>query len=414
MRIVEAGTDKAASKVNGRSLRIRFECFFFTARQDKPTVINYKAVAKIAVALKNMGMNESGKQRYLPPHVNDYTLVYDALHFDAITNLVTYTPLRYNKCIRGQGGRNVYPGGFSETACAILSLTTRLAWEPQMPRPLPHSVVRRMLRSRALEGLVLRETPEIEAMWLERARILLTRVRNVAEGMQAYSNAGYELLLADDKRWPPRLRVLGAHEPLFLFIKGNAGLLGQSMISVAGSRKIQVQTQAAAKATGVRVAQSGAVLVTGGACGTDAYALEGALEADGSVIVVPALSAARILSSENSIQAMKREKLLLVCDTLPDEPFSAAKALSRNHTIYALGDASLVVAARDGRGGSWRGATDCLRGGWSPVFVWDGVNPDTAGNRALCELGANRYSLDMPIEQQLMARNRQISLFGEE
>jgi len=77
---------------------------------------------------------------------------------------------------------------------------------------------------------------------------------------------------------------------------------------------------------------------------------------------VPAMPASRVMESKTICSALECGKLLLVCDTLPDEPFSAAKALSRNHTIYALGDASLVVAAREGKGGSWRGATECLRG----------------------------------------------------
>ena len=195
-------------------------------------------------------------------------------------------------------------------------------------------------------------------------------------------------------------------EPLFLYIKGNADLLNRRMLSVAGSRRILPVTQAAACATGSRISQSGAVLVTGGAYGTDTYALHGALEAGGSAVVVPAQPASQVLSNRWLDRALERGNLLLVCDTLPDEPFSAAKALSRNHTIYALGDASLVVAAREGRGGSWRGAADCLHGGLSPVYVWDGENADTVGSHALCALGAGKYSLDRTFDEQFPVQLR--------
>lgn len=301
--------------------------------------------------------------------------------------------------------------GFSETACAILALTTRLAWRMDMPQPLPRSVVRRMLRSGALQGLVLRDTPEIEGKWLDRARILLMRVSDVADGMQAYREADYELLLEGDARWPLQLRTLGEQEPLFLYVKGNSELLQSRMISVAGSRRILARTQAAANATGKRIVQDGATLVTGGASGTDTCSLRGALQVGGGAVIVPAKPAQCVLADKQLGFAFEQGKLLIACDTLPDEPFSAAKALSRNHTIYALGEVSLVVAARLGCGGSWRGASDCLGKGLSPVYVWDGENPDTAGSHALCSLGAGKYSVDIPFDKQFSERIRQTSMF---
>lgn len=298
-----------------------------------------------------------------------------------------------------------------ETACAILSLTTHLAWLEGMPQPMPRTVLHRMLKTGALSGLVLRDMPGIDEKWFERARLLLTRVNAVAERMEAYHSAGYELLLPSDARWPHALRVLGGNEPPFLYVKGNAALLNRRRLSVAGSRRILAETQLAARKTGAMIAADGAMLVTGGAAGVDTAALRGALEAGGCAAVVPAKPAARVMDSRAVCAALERGDLLLVCDSLPDEPFSAAKALCRNHTIYALGECSLVVAARDGMGGSWRGATDCLRGGFSPVYVWNGRNADTAGNRALEALGAGSYSLRAPLGAQLAERPVQTSLF---
>ena len=106
----------------------------------------------------------------------------------------------------------------------------------------------------------------------------------------------------------------------------------------------------------------------------------------------------------SAFSAINREK----SDSQP--PFSAQKALTRNHTIYAMGEKSLVVAAREGTGGSWRGAVDCLRGGFSPVYVWNGENADTAGNRALCALGAKPYSLEAGLSDQIPSC-AQVSLF---
>lgn len=296
--------------------------------------------------------------------------------------------------------------GFSETACAILALTTRIAFSPEMPLLMPRSVVRRMLNAGAIQGLVLRDTPGIEEKWFERAEVLLSRVGEVAECMVAYQAEGYMLLLDSDQRWPLGLGALGLDEPLFLYINGNQQLLDKRMISVAGSRQILAQTQNAALRTGELIAQSGATLVTGGASGTDTWAQRGTLQTGGGAVIVPAMPAARVMENALLRDRLEQGQVLLVCDTLPDEPFSANKALSRNHTIYAMGDASLVVAAREGQGGSWRGATDCMRGNWSPVYVWNGRNADTAGNRALEKRGAGSYSLDKPIDEQLVIKQQ--------
>ena len=136
------------------------------------------------------------------------------------------------------------------------------------------------------------------------------------------------------------------------------------------------------------------------------------LEAGGSMILVPALPVSQVPMGKLERRAMEEGRMLILCDTLPDEPFSAAKALARNHTIYALGDAALVVAARRGLGGSWRGATDCLRGGWSPVYAAYGEGRDFDGNRALRALGARGIDLsgEKDLLGQLTARLEQTAI----
>ena len=62
--------------------------------------------------------------------------------------------------------------------------------------------------------------------------------------------------------------------------------------------------------------------------------------------------------------------------------------------IYAMGDPAVVIAARPGRGGSWRGAVDCLSHGWSAVLVVTGEQEDFAGCRALLSHGAYPIELN--------------------
>lgn len=299
--------------------------------------------------------------------------------------------------------------GTIETLSAMLCLLTRAVWEPELPAPLTRPMVRRMLESGELSGLVLREGGQTQERVLTRSRALLTRAKRVCELVQHYEQAGYTALTPRNAGWPRALRALGKHMPLFLFARGNLTLTGGTCVAVAGSRQIAPATKEMAARLGRELAREGYVLVTGGARGVDTASLAGALEAGGSAILVPAKPAERMLDSMAARRALEEGRLLILCDTLPDEPFSAAKALSRNHTLYALGGAAVVAASREGIGGSWHGATDCLRGGWTPVYAVSDAGEDGAGNRALLALGAAPLEMDRPLGAQLFAL-RQTSL----
>jgi len=290
-----------------------------------------------------------------------------------------------------------------EEICARLCLLTRAAWEENLPPPLSRRMVRRLFACGALESLILRDVPGVDTALLERARVLLSRARRAYACLQAYEEQGYGILLPQDERWPQNLLKLGGDMPQFLFVRGSQKILDLQAVAVAGSRSILPQTMRAAYECGKRMAEEGLVMVCGGAQGVDSAAQQGLLEAGGSLILVPALPAHQLLRDTQYAQALREGRLLLVCDTLPDEPFSAQKALARNHTIYALGEAAVVIAARDQAGGSWQGAMDCLRGGWTDVFALDDGGADTAGCRALLERGAKRISLELALRQQLFA-----------
>lgn len=288
-----------------------------------------------------------------------------------------------------------------ENVCARLCLLTRACWTPELPSPLSRAEARRLLQTRALQSLVLREMPQEELDLPERAKALLSRVPSVARLAEAYERRGYRAILPESGGWPSALNILGSKAPLFLFARGNDDLLRGRRVAVAGSRDILPQTDDEARALGCALAEAGIVLVTGGARGVDRAAQRGALEAGGGVILVPAMPAQDLLRDEWTRRALEDGRLLMLCDTLPDDPFSAQKALSRNHTIYALGDAAVVVASRVGIGGSWRGATDCLSGAWSPVYVPVTPGADRAGNAALLRRGALPLDMDRPVVPQL-------------
>lgn len=288
-----------------------------------------------------------------------------------------------------------------EELCARLCLLTHACWRDGLPAPLSRPAFYHMAGVGAVCGLVLRTKPEVKSAMYARAQALLSRAREVYSLLSEYERRGYRAVLPEDEGWPRALTALGKKMPPFLYIRGELPHRDELCFAVAGSRDICARTLREARLIGRRIAEEGAVLVTGGARGVDLAAQAGALEAGGRVVLVPARQEADVLEGVSTANALEAGRLALLYDSLPDEPFSAARAISRNHTIYALGDAVIVVAAREGVGGSWRGAVDCLRGGWSPVLVCrDDGNRDMAGNRALIGLGARELREDGPLGAQ--------------
>ena len=100
------------------------------------------------------------------------------------------------------------------------------------------------------------------------------------------------------------------------------------------------------------------------------------MHAGGSAVIFPA---GRLLDCP------AQTSVLYLADQGYDLPFSAQRALTRNHFIHAMGEKTLVAQCACGAGGTWHGTLDNLRAGWSPVFVND---DGSDGARALCERGA--------------------------
>lgn len=290
-----------------------------------------------------------------------------------------------------------------EAICARLCLLTRAAWREGLPAPLTRPMVRRMLRLGALSDLTLRRMPEVREDHYVRAEALLTRATEIYHTVEAVRAQGYDVLLPEDEAWPVNLHALGPNMPLFLFVRGHRALLERRAVAVAGSREIGERAAQLAGACGEALARENLAMVCGGAWGVDTAAQRAFLRQEGGLILVPAFPAKELLRQTYLREAMAKGRLLLVCDTWPEEPFSPLKALSRNHTIYALGDAAVVVAARAGKGGTWSGASACLRGGYTPVFAPSEADEDFAGNRLLLARGARPLDLCRPLGAQLFA-----------
>ncbi len=207
-----------------------------------------------------------------------------------------------------------------------------------------------------------------------RAAALLSR----PDALRRYTarNAPLTVLAADEPGFPARLLRLGAQCPPVLFCRGDAALLQTRCIALVGSRNASPGALRFARRIGALCAAEGLTLVSGNAAGADRAAQDACLQGGGSVVsFVP----------DALCRHAQAERRLFVSEHGADVPFSAARALSRNRLIHALGAAAVVAACTPERGGSWSGARENLRRGLSRLCVPD---DDSPGSLALLALGA--------------------------
>lgn len=86
------------------------------------------------------------------------------------------------------------------------------------------------------------------------------------------------------------------------------------------------------------------------------------------------------------------DRLCIVSEFSPDEPWSPQRAMQRNGTIASLSDRVVVIAASKS-GGSWEMAQLCLKKK-KPLYVLDLPPEVAAGNRSLIKSGARPFSTD--------------------
>ena len=210
---------------------------------------------------------------------------------------------------------------------------------------------------------------------------LLSETDRLSAYLDRAGALGLQCLTRANPRYPRRLmRALGDRAPSVLWFDGNLDLLQRTGLSLVGSRELRPENRAFAQAAGLQMARQGYVLVSGGARGADAAAQASCLTGGGQVIAVLA----------GPLTGASHRNLLLCCEDSFDLPFSPARALSRNRLIHILGEKTLVAQAAFGSGGTWAGATENLRRGWSPVFCFTDGSP---GAKALLERGATGVTI---------------------
>ncbi len=231
---------------------------------------------------------------------------------------------------------------------------------------------------------------------LDRGRIeaLLGRGMQLGLAVDNWRTRAIWVLSRADDAYPRRLkRRLGGGAPAVLYGCGDRSFLDDGGLAVVGPRAAGENLLGYARDVGGLAAEAGRTVVSGGARGVDRAAMSGALAAGGRAIGVLASDLARAATHRDNRDALLDGTLVLVSAYDPAARFLPGHAMERNHAVYGLADAALVVEALVDRGGTWAGARAQLERGSarpghaSPVYVRSTLG-DSEGLLALETRGA--------------------------
>lgn len=207
--------------------------------------------------------------------------------------------------------------------------------------------------------------------------ILLERYLSKGEKLGCYP------LTRANPNYPQLLRSkLGSDAPPCLWYKGDCTALTAPAVGLVGSRALSPANEHFAQAVGSESAKQGYVLISGNARGADITAQNACIQENGRVISIVA---------DKLADKKQTDHTLYISEDSYDLPFSAARALSRNRLIHALGQCTLVAQCELETGGSWDGSVKNLRKGWSPLYC---MNDGSIASKALQDRGATLINVE--------------------
>ena len=159
------------------------------------------------------------------------------------------------------------------------------------------------------------------------------------------------ILTLQDAAYPSRLRNTD-DAPVVLYYKGVLpDLEGQPVISVVGTRKASAYGVKNAREMSRQIAVCGGLVVSGGAEGIDAAALQGAMDAGTQVVAVLGFGADVVYPSKNrQLFARIEENGCLLTEYVPGTGVKPWQFPERNRIISALANGVLVVEAPERSG----------------------------------------------------------------
>ena len=220
---------------------------------------------------------------------------------------------------------------------------------------------------------------------------LLKRSGSISFSLQKIEQKGIKIVTFLDEGFPTRLfEKLGDFCPPLFYTCGDTSICDGKFVGYVGSRNIdENDIRWTEKNVSNNLLKKFGV-VSGGAKGIDSVAINYALEHGGKVIVFLADNINEKIKDAYIRKHIWDENLIIFshfspCAKKTRNTFVSA-AMERNKFIYAMSLATAVVRSDLNKGGTWSGAVDAIKHGWSDVYVWE--NKNYPGNLKLIEMGA--------------------------
>ncbi len=244
---------------------------------------------------------------------------------------------------------------------------------------------------------------EVHQAKLERQRLefLLERGTAMALALERWNRGGIWVISRGDAEFPKRLKRQLKHvAPPLLYGTGTKALLDMGGLAIIGSRDATESALEFTREVAAQCAREGLGVVSGGARGVDAYAMQGATDVGGYTIGVLANDLLKTSVNRQNRVGLQQGRLVLISPFYPEASFNAGNAMGRNKYIYALSDRALVIDSAMGRGGTWEGALEALNQKWVPLYVR--TPSHGSGNAALVEKGGIPFTYLPGGEQSLL------------
>jgi DNA processing protein len=203
------------------------------------------------------------------------------------------------------------------------------------------------------------------------------------------------LLPVFDKRYPSLLKTALKEEqlPPALCYLGNLSILERPTIAIIGSRDACEESLAFTREVACYLVERGVTIISGNARGVDSAALEGTMNAHGSIVLVLPHGLRKLHKVERQkLQAgIETGHILLLSQFHPDAPWLINRAMERNKVVTGLAQA-VVVAESGTQGGTWEGANGALKQGRRLYVRQTDAADSLPGNTLLLERGGIPFS----------------------
>jgi DNA processing protein len=208
---------------------------------------------------------------------------------------------------------------------------------------------------------------------------------NLADQASRLRADGVGVVLLGDRDYPESLLRAGRTVAPVIFFWGNRDLLGATGVGMCGSRAVSDLGLRAARACGEEVSARGLVVISGYAKGVDTETHLAALRGGGRTVIVLAEGMNHFRIKKTFAADFDPARVLVLSQFPPSQPWGAYAAMARNHIIFGMGKALVVIEAGE-RGGTLAAGQEALKA-HKPVLVLDFGDETPAGNKILLATG---------------------------